>query len=154
VQAEGVSQVVILAAGMQSRAYRLPWAAGTTVYEVDQPQVIAIKNEALAGEQPRSRRVAVGIDLANDWPKALQSQGFNPSSKTVWLAEGLLQYIAAPAVDTLFARIDTLTAPGSVLMYDLVGETLLTRRSCSRACSSWTSRCPVDIRIGRARGPD
>jgi methyltransferase (TIGR00027 family) len=125
VQAEGVSQVVILAAGMDARAYRLPWAAGTTVYEVDQPQVIAIKNERLAGEQTRSRRVPVGIDLADDWPKALQSQGFTPSSKTVWLIEGLLQYIDAPAVDTLFARIDTLSAPGSVLLYDLVGETLL-----------------------------
>jgi hypothetical protein len=96
-----VSQVVILTAGMDARAYRLPWRAGTTVYEVDQPQVIAPKDERLAGERPRCRRVAVDIDLADGWPKALQSQGFSLSAKTVWLVEGLLQYLDAWAVGTL-----------------------------------------------------
>src|SRR5271169_3984096 len=89
-QDDGVSQVVILAAGMDARAYRLPWRGGTTVYEVDQPQVIAAKDERPAGERPRCRRVAVDIDLADGWPKALQSWGFSPSAKTVWLVEGLL----------------------------------------------------------------
>jgi methyltransferase (TIGR00027 family) len=125
VQADGVAQVVILAAGMDARSYRLPWHDGTTVYEVDQPQVIGTKDERLAGEQPRCRRVAVGVDLADDWPKVLQSQGFIPSSKTVWLIEGLLQYIDASAVDRLFARVDALSAPGSVLLYDVVGKTML-----------------------------
>lgn len=121
----GISQVVILAAGMDARAYRLPWRPGTTVYEIDQPGVMAIKDERLSGEQPRCQRVAVGIDLANDWPKMLQSQGFNSSSKTVWLVEGLLQYLDASAVDTLFTRIDVLSAAGSALLYEVVGETLL-----------------------------
>jgi methyltransferase (TIGR00027 family) len=125
VQADGVAQVVILAAGMDARSYRLPWQSGTTVYEIDQPNVIATKDERLAGEQPRCRRVAVGVDLADDWPKVLQSQGFNSSARTVWLIEGLLQYIDASAVDRLFARVDALSAPGSVLLYDVVGETLL-----------------------------
>ena len=82
--ADGVSQVVILAAGMDARSFRLPWRDGVTVYEVDQPQVIAIKDERLAGERPRCRRVAVGVDLADDWPKALESQGFDPAAPTVW----------------------------------------------------------------------
>ena len=125
VQSDGVAQVVILAAGMDARSYRLPWQDGTTVYEVDQPQVTATKNERLAGERPRCRRVAVGIDLAEGWPKALQSQGFDSSSRTVWLIEGLLQYIDASAVDRLFARVDALSAPGSVLLYDVVGKTML-----------------------------
>ena len=125
VHADGVAQVVILAAGMDARSYRLPWHSGTTVYEIDQPQVIATKDERLAGEQPRCRRIAVGVDLADDWPKVLQSQGFDSSSRTVWLIEGLLQYIDAPAVDRLFARVDALSAPGSVLLYDVVGKTLL-----------------------------
>jgi methyltransferase (TIGR00027 family) len=120
-----ISQVVILAAGMDARAYRLAWKEGTTVYEVDQPQVITLKDEALAGEQPRCRRVAVGIDLADDWPKMLQSHGFNSSAKTVWLVEGLLQYLDASAVDTLFTRIDALSAAGCLLLYEIVGETLL-----------------------------
>ena len=124
-QSDGVAQVVILAAGMDARSYRLPWQDGTTVYEVDQPQVIATKDERLAGERPRCRRVAVGVDLTEDWPKALQSQGFKSSSRTVWLIEGLLQYIDASAVDRLFARVDALSAPGSVLLYDVVGKTML-----------------------------
>jgi methyltransferase (TIGR00027 family) len=117
--------VVILAAGMDARAYRLPWRAATTVCEIDQEQVIATKEERLAGERPRCRRVAVGIDLADDWPKALQSAGFASSEKTVWLVEGLLQYLDASAVDALFARIDARSAPGSVLLYDIVGTTLM-----------------------------
>ena len=111
VHVDGVAQVVILAAGMDARSYRLPWHDGTTVYEVDQPQVIAIKDERLAGEQPRCRRVAVGVDLADNWPKVLQSQGFNSMSRTVWLIEGLLQYIDSSDVDRLFARVDALSAP-------------------------------------------
>jgi methyltransferase (TIGR00027 family) len=124
-QADGISQVVILAAGMDARAFRLPWHGDTTVYEVDQPHMIATKEERLAGEQARCRRVAVGIDLADDWPKVLQSKGFDPSARTVWSIEGLLQYIDATAVDSLFARVDALSSPGSVLLYDVVGENLL-----------------------------
>jgi methyltransferase (TIGR00027 family) len=125
VQADGVRQVVILAAGMDARSYRLPWHDGTTVYEVDQPRVITLKDERLAGEQARCRRVAVGVDLADDWPKVLQLQGFNSPSRTVWLIEGLLQYIGASDVDRLFARVDALSAPDSVLLYDIIGTTLL-----------------------------
>jgi methyltransferase (TIGR00027 family) len=143
--AQDVSQVVIVAAGMDARAYRLAWPAGTTVYEVDQPQVIAAKDERLAAERPRCRRVAVGIDLADDWPKALRSQGFTPSERTVWLVEGLLQYIDAPAVDTLFARIDALSAPGSVVLYNVIGATLLespfmqpTRQYMQQLGAPWT----------------
>ena len=123
--ADGVSQVVIVAAGMDARSFRLPWHDGVTVYEVDQPQVIAIKEERLAGARPRCQRVAVGVDLADDWPKTLQSQGFNSSAPTVWTIEGLLQYIEAPDVDRLFERVDALSAPGSVLLYDVVGKALL-----------------------------
>jgi methyltransferase (TIGR00027 family) len=119
------SQAVILAAGMDARSYRLPWPDGVCVFEVDQPHVMAIKDERLAGEKPRCRRVAVGVDLADDWPKALEAQGFTPGAPTVWLIEGLLQYLEASAVDQLFARVDGLSAPGSVLLYDVVGTALL-----------------------------
>jgi methyltransferase (TIGR00027 family) len=121
----GISQAVILAAGMDARSYRLPWREGATVFEVDQPRVIAMKDERLAGEQPRCRRVAVGVDLAEVWPKVLVSQGFDSATRTAWLIEGLLQYLEAAAVERLFARVDTLSAPGSVLLYDVVGTALL-----------------------------
>jgi len=124
-RAHGLSQAVILAAGMDARCYRLPWPDGVCVFEVDQPRVIAIKDERLAGEQPRCRRVAVGVDLADDWSKTLVSQGFNSVKPTLWLIEGLLQYLQAHDVERLFARVDALSAPGSVLLYDVVGTALL-----------------------------
>ncbi|MEE6166343.1 MULTISPECIES: SAM-dependent methyltransferase [unclassified Mycolicibacterium] len=123
--ARTVDQVVILAAGMDARAYRLPWPDGTTVYELDQPAVMAAKAEALADEQPRCRRVAIGIDLAEDWPAALRAAGFDSRRPAVWLIEGLLQYLDESAVHILFERIDALSAPASVLLYDVVGKTLL-----------------------------
>jgi methyltransferase (TIGR00027 family) len=116
---------VILAAGMVARSYRLPWQDGATVFEVDQPHVIAIKDERLTGAQPRCRRIEVGIDLAEDWPKALEAKGFDSATPTVWLIEGLLQYLDAQDVEQLFARVDALSAPGSVLLYDVVGTALL-----------------------------
>ena len=118
-------QVVILAAGMDARAYRLAWPNGTTVYELDQPAVIAAKADTLADDQPRCRRVAIGIDLADDWPSALQTAGHDPEAPTVWLIEGLLQYLDEGAVRTLFERVDGLSGPNSVLLYDVVGKTLL-----------------------------
>ncbi|MFN6547499.1 SAM-dependent methyltransferase [Mycolicibacterium nivoides] len=120
-----VRQVVIVAAGLDARAYRLPWPDGTTVFELDQPAVIEAKAEALAGEEPRCRRVAIGVDLTTDWTDTLRSNGFDPELPAVWLMEGLLQYLDEGAVHTLFERVDALSAPGSVLLYDIVGKTLL-----------------------------
>jgi methyltransferase (TIGR00027 family) len=125
VHTDRVAQVVILAAGMDARSFRLSWPDGVTIYEVDQPQVIALKEERLAGERPRCQRVAVGVDLIEDWPKALEAQGFDSSARTIWLIEGLLQYIDVGDVDRLFARVDEFSAPGSVLLYDVVGRALL-----------------------------
>src|SRR6201994_4710534 len=80
----GVRQVVILASGLDSRAYRLPWPDGTTVYELDQPQVIEFKSKTLAdlGAQPAAERHPIAIDLRNDWPKALLESGFDPAQPT------------------------------------------------------------------------
>ncbi|AFM18634.1 methyltransferase, putative, TIGR00027 family [Mycolicibacterium chubuense NBB4] len=120
-----VRQVVILAAGLDARAYRLAWPAGTTVFEIDQPAVIAAKAELLAGERPRCVRVAVGVDLADAWAGVLTSAGFDPARPTVWLIEGLLQYLDEAAVHALFAQVDALSAAGSVLLYDIVGKALM-----------------------------
>lgn len=122
---EAATQVVILAAGMDARAYRLAWPAGTTVYELDQPAVIAAKGDILADDRPRCRRVAVGIDLADDWPQALTNSGFDPLTPTVWLIEGLLQYLDEGAVRGLFDRVHALSAPNSTVLYDIVGRSLL-----------------------------
>lgn len=86
----GIRQVVILASGLDSRAYRLDWPAGTTVYEIDQPKVLAYKETTLAAHNvtPTAQRRAVAIDLRQDWPAALTAAGFDPAAPTAWLAEG------------------------------------------------------------------
>lgn len=113
----GIRQAVILAAGLDARAYRLPWSAGTVVYEVDQPEVIAFKSETLAriGAEPTAERRTVGIDLREDWPKALCDSGFDKLAPTAWIAEGLLPYLPPEAQDRLLDSITTLSAPGSRL---------------------------------------
>ena len=113
----GVRQIVLLAAGLDSRAYRLPWPGGTVVFELDQPQVLEFKREALAerGASPTADRREVPVDLRNDWPQALRDSGFDPSKPSAWIAEGLLIYLPATAQHQLFAGIDSLAAPGSHL---------------------------------------
>lgn len=113
--AAGIRQVVILAAGLDARAWRLPWVSDTVVFELDQPRVLEFKAETLRahGAQSAARDVAVPIDLRQDWPAALQENGFDRSQPTAWLAEGLLPYLPAAAQDLLFDRIQQLSAVDS-----------------------------------------
>jgi methyltransferase (TIGR00027 family) len=111
----GVRQAVILASGLDTRAYRLAWPAGTTVFELDQPEVIEFKTRTLAelGVEPTAQRRTVAIDLRDDWPKALLDSGFDPKQPTAWIAEGLLVYLPPEAQDRLLDAITELSAPGS-----------------------------------------
>lgn len=120
--AAGIRQVVILASGLDSRAYRLEWPAGTVVYEIDQPKVLDYKSAALAdhGAMPTAVRREVPIDLRQDWPAALKDSGFDPTRPAAWLAEGLLMYLPADAQDRLFEQITTLSAPGSRLSVEAI----------------------------------
>ncbi|WP_375483328.1 SAM-dependent methyltransferase [uncultured Mycobacterium sp.] len=112
----GIRQHVILAAGLDSRAYRLNWPPGTTVYEVDQPKVLEYKAVTLVahGAQPSADRREVPADLRFDWLKTLRDKGFDVTQPTAWLAEGLLMFLPGEAEERLFADIDTLSAPGSL----------------------------------------
>jgi methyltransferase (TIGR00027 family) len=113
--AAGLRQVVILAAGLDSRAFRLDWPVGTTVYEIDQPQVVTYKTTTLssAGAVPTADRRTVAVDLRDDWAAALTAAGFDRGEPTAWLAEGLLPYLPAEAQDRLFELLTALSAPGS-----------------------------------------
>jgi methyltransferase (TIGR00027 family) len=124
-QASGVRQFVVLAAGMDARAYRLPWQTGVRLFEVDQPDVLAFKAEALGSAVAACERRPVPIDLAQAWPEALVAAGFDPHQPVTWLVEGLLQYLEPTAVETLVQRIDRLSGAGSRFFYDLVGTTLM-----------------------------
>jgi methyltransferase (TIGR00027 family) len=113
--AAGIRQIVLLAAGLDSRAYRLAWPAHTVVFELDQPRVLEFKRQVLAdyGATPRAARVEVPVDLRDDWPGALRDAGFDPAEPSAWIAEGLLIYLPAAAQDELFAGIAALSAPDS-----------------------------------------
>jgi methyltransferase (TIGR00027 family) len=118
----GARQVVILASGLDSRAYRLQWPADTVVYEIDQPQVIEFKTTTLAGlgAQPTATRRTIPIDLRSDWPAALQAAGLDAAAPTAWLAEGLLIYLPSDAQDRLFDNITAISAPGSTISTEYV----------------------------------
>ena len=130
----GIRQIVILAAGLDSRAYRLDWPAGTAVYEIDQPKVLEYKAHTLKqhGATPRAVRHEVPVDLRDDWPKALRDAGFDPGVPTAWLAEGLLMYLPADAQDRLFENVTDLSAPGSRISAETMGIHAADRRERMR----------------------
>jgi len=121
---DGVHQAVILAAGLDARAYRLSWPPGSVVYEVDQPAVVEFKSKAMSdlGAIPTAERRTVSIDLREDWPAALRDSGFDVSQPTSWSAEGLLMYLPPEAQDRLFDNITELSAPGSKLATEYHGD--------------------------------
>ena len=137
--AEGVRRTVILAAGLDSRAFRLAWPDGTVVFELDQPKVLEFKRRVLAdrGDVPPVDRREVAVDLREGWPKALRDSGFDPVKPSAWLAEGLLMYLAAAAQEQLSAGIDSLAAPGSGVgleeMQPMHADALETKRAEQRA---------------------
>lgn len=118
----GIRQAVILASGLDSRAYRLGWPAGTVVFEIDQPEVIAFKRTTLAdlGADPTADLRSVPIDLRDDWPTALREAGFDPEAPSAWIAEGLFGYLPPDAQDGLLEKVTELSAPGSMLGVEAV----------------------------------
>jgi methyltransferase (TIGR00027 family) len=125
--ARGLRQLVLVAAGLDTRAYRLAWPPGTSLYELDHPQVLAYKQESLdrAGAAPACTRMPVPADLKEDWPALLRAAGFRPEEPCAWLAEGLLYYLPEAAVRTLLAAMASLSAPGSVLGTDTMSAAML-----------------------------
>lgn len=113
----GIRQAVILASGLDARSYRLAWPPGTTVFEIDQPQVIEFKTAALArlNAQPTANLHMVPIDLRQDWPVALRRAGFDPGRPAAWIAEGLLPFLPPDAQDRLLDDITALSAVGTRL---------------------------------------
>ncbi|MGW0856937.1 class I SAM-dependent methyltransferase [Streptomyces sp. NPDC002690] len=113
----GCRQAVVLGAGLDTRAHRLPWPDGTTVFEIDHGDVLDFKQSVLGslGATPRAARVALAVDLRQDWTGPLIAAGFDSNAPTAWLAEGLVPYLPPAAERELLRTIDTLSAPGSVL---------------------------------------
>jgi methyltransferase (TIGR00027 family) len=115
--AAGCRQVVLLAAGLDTRAFRLTWPAGTRLFELDLPEVLDFKERVLTarGARPGCERAVVPVDLRDDWPGELVAAGFDPTAHTAWLTEGLLIYLTAGEATRLLAGISALSAPDSRL---------------------------------------
>ncbi len=147
--AAGIEQSVILAAGLDSRAYRLNWPAGSIVYEVDQPQVVTFKTKTMAalGAEPTAQRRTVSIDLRDDWPAALRDSGFDATRPSAWSAEGLLMYLPPEAQDRLFDHITALSAPGSRIATEYHPDNGSTMAERGKAMSDrWANvGCDVDL---------
>jgi methyltransferase (TIGR00027 family) len=123
--AQGIRQIVILAAGMDTRAYRLPFPDGTRVFELDRPEVLSYKQEKLGDALPHCVRPTVGVDLREEWQSKLVQAGMNTTERTLWLVEGLLVYLEEAAVLTLFEKINSLSVSNSILLFDVLGRSLL-----------------------------
>lgn len=147
----GVRQAVILAAGLDARAWRLPWLGGTTVYELDQPKVLEFKSSTLRqrGALPRCNLVNVSVDLRQDWPTALQRKGFDASAPSAWTAEGLLMFLPAAAQDLMFERIQTLAAPGSRIAVEALGPDFNKPEARDRQRSQMRRYRELAARLGR-----
>jgi methyltransferase (TIGR00027 family) len=111
----GCRQVVLVAAGLDCRAFRLDWPDGVSLFELDQPEVLEFKQAVLSGRgaRPRVRRRTVPVDLRADWPARLTAAGFDPARPTAWLVEGLLIYLSSDQAARLLTDVGTLSAPGS-----------------------------------------
>jgi methyltransferase (TIGR00027 family) len=150
----GIRQIVILAAGLDSRAYRLDWPSGTRVYEIDQPKVLAYKAATLQGHGavPKARRVAVAVDLRDDWAGALIGAGFDRGRPTAWLAEGLLPYLPAAAQDRLFEMLTDLSTVGSQVAVEAFGaeteeQAEQRRRAWRKRTARMRSRLGLDVDV-------
>ena len=163
--AAGIRQVVLLAAGLDTRAQRLDWPEGTVVYEVDQQGVLEFKDRVLdevgapamatgtgAGTgsavpdpEETARRVTVPVDLRHDWPGALRAAGFDPSRPTAWLAEGLLPYLPAQAEADLFDRVEELSAPASRIAVEHFGDSIAAMTD-DEDFAALSQRFGVDVR--------
>ncbi|MEV7059550.1 class I SAM-dependent methyltransferase [Streptomyces microflavus] len=121
VHAGGARQVVLLGAGLDSRAFRLDWPPGCVIFEIDREEVLAFKHQVLDGlsAAPKAARVPVPMDLRADWAGALPGAGFDPAAPSIWLVEGLLFYLPPAAETYLIDTVDRLSTAGSALAFEV-----------------------------------
>jgi methyltransferase (TIGR00027 family) len=122
---DGVRQIVIVAAGMDSRPYRLNFPPGTKVFELDQPEVLSYKSEKLSHVKPNCLHKAIEVDLREEWQIKLLEAGFNRKERTLWNVEGLLMYLNETQVITLFEKINTMSSTNDILLFDIFTRDLL-----------------------------
>jgi len=138
----GIRQIVLPAAGMDARAYRLPWPNGTMFYELDHAELFAIK-EKLLGRQSitsKCKRIKIGTDLKQDWARLVVDSGFSANEPSMWIIEGLFYYLEEADVHHVLKQASNLAASGSVLVTDLVSQSLLTSPWMQQALKAMEER--------------
>lgn len=125
---EGIRQVVLIAAGLDTRAFRLNWPAHTHLFELDQAPILEHKESVLkdAGAQVTCERQAVPVDLTKPWKEALLKAGYDPQQPSAWLIEGLLFYLPNETIAQIIDEVNSLTAVGSWLGFDIINSDFLT----------------------------
>lgn len=140
----GCRQVVLLGAGLDTRAFRLHWPEGVQLFELDLAEMLAFKEAVLRqqGAHPRCTRRVVPVDLRSDWPSELLAAGFARSAPTAWTAEGLLAYLAHDEAAHLLARVGELSHDGSQLSFErasFAGDSVLSDARAMPAMEEVTS---------------
>jgi len=140
-------QVVLLGAGLDSRAFRLDWPPGCVIFEIDREGVLAFKHEVLGGlsATPKAARIPIPVDLSADWVGALTDAGFDPAAPSVWLAEGLLFYLPNAAETYLIDTVDRLSASGSALAFEVKVEKDLLEYRNSTIYTSTKHQIGIDL---------
>lgn len=125
--AGAASQVVVLGAGLDTRAARLAHE-GVTFFEVDTPASHADKSERLAALEgyPRGAASYVACDFEHeDFLEALGRAGFDPRAPSIFVWEGVTYYLDEAAVRATLERIAQKTHPHSVVLFDFVGTKMV-----------------------------
>jgi len=145
--ASGIGQAVILASGLDTRAYRIPFPDGTVIFEIDQPDVIEVKTRTLGrlGAAPTAEHRAIGVDLRDDWPGALLSNGFDRGKPAIWAIEGLLIYLPPDAQDRLFGDITEMSAAGSRIATEYVPDMSVFLTAGARSYSKWMTEYGYEL---------
>ena len=140
-------QVVLLGAGLDSRAFRLDWPPGCVIFEIDREAVLSFKHKVLNGlsATPKAARVPIPIDLRADWVGALADAGFDTAAPSVWLAEGLLFYLPTAAETYLIDTVDRLSTGGSALAFEVKLEQDLLAYRDSPLYTSTTHQIGIDL---------
>jgi methyltransferase (TIGR00027 family) len=128
IQHSAIQQVVLMAAGLDTRAYRLPWPESTRLFELDQAPVLEHKEMVLvaAGARAMCVRTCLAADLTLPWEQALMKSGFSSHQPSIWLLEGFLFYLPCEVLEQVLKAVSSLSAPGSRLGFDIINRAVLT----------------------------
>lgn len=124
-----IRQVVILGAGMDTRAFRLPWHPQTYIYELDRTEVIQYKESILNKIPSKCYRRCIETDIRGAWSDLLLSQGYQLEVPSVWIMEGFIYYLSETEVHELLKIISQLSTSGSWILADMLNSFFISHKT-------------------------